>query len=219
MIKIKNDMNFCDYGCGKQAKYILKNGKNCCSKSHNQCDTIKKKNSFALKKAWSKGKRKFKYSRLMNWRKNKESVGYKKWVEIAKTEIFILNPLSIGVDHKKLLVEMFEWKYECNICGIKEWNKTHIVLELDHKNGNNRDFRFQNLRFLCPNCHSQTETFCGKNINSGKFKVNDNTLINHLKNSPNIYQALVKSGLAPKGGNYNRVYKLIEENNIIFKGE
>ena len=209
----------CYYGCGKEAKYILKNGNSCCSKTHSQCVTIRKKNSLGLKKSYRRGKRQFKYSALMNWRKNKNSDGYKKWIEIAKTEIFILNPLSVSVDHKKLLVEMFDWIYECNICRISKWNKTYITLALDHKNGNNRDYRFKNLRFLCPNCHSQTETFCGKNINSGRFKVDDNTLTNHLKNSPNIYQALLKAGLTAKGGNYNRAYKLIEERCITFKGE
>lgn len=53
--------------------------------------------------------------------------------------------------------------YECSICHITEWNGKELVLQLDHINGNNRDNRIKNLRFLCPNCHSQTETFCGKN--------------------------------------------------------
>lgn len=55
-------------------------------------------------------------------------------------------------------------KYECSCCGNKgEWQGRKLVLQLDHINGNNRDNRIENLRFLCPNCHSQTETFCRKN--------------------------------------------------------
>ncbi len=51
---------------------------------------------------------------------------------------------------------------KCSVCGIKEWNGKPIVLQLDHINGDNRDNRLENLRLLCPNCHSQTETFCRK---------------------------------------------------------
>lgn len=53
--------------------------------------------------------------------------------------------------------------YKCAICGIKEWLSKPIVLQLDHINGDNRDNRLENLRLLCPNCHSQTDTFCRKN--------------------------------------------------------
>jgi len=49
----------------------------------------------------------------------------------------------------------------CVECGIRDvWNGKLIVLQLDHINGNNRDHRIENLRILCPNCHSQTNTFC-----------------------------------------------------------
>jgi hypothetical protein len=44
-----------------------------------------------------------------------------------------------------------------------EWMGKPITLDLDHINGDNRDNRLANLRFLCPNCHSQTETYKGLN--------------------------------------------------------
>ena len=55
-------------------------------------------------------------------------------------------------------------KNECSVCGISEWNGKEIKMQLDHINGNSSDHRLENLRMICPNCHSQTETYCGKNI-------------------------------------------------------
>jgi hypothetical protein len=45
-------------------------------------------------------------------------------------------------------------KYICEGCNISEWLGKHLVLEIHHKNGDNRDNRPKNLVFLCPNCHS-----------------------------------------------------------------
>jgi hypothetical protein len=59
--------------------------------------------------------------------------------------------------------------YSCAICGLeKEWNGLPIVLRLDHINGINDDYRIDNLRFVCPNCDSQLDTFCGRNVKSGR---------------------------------------------------
>jgi len=53
--------------------------------------------------------------------------------------------------------------YECNECDITDWKGKKLSLHLDHINGCNGDNRIENLRFLCPNCHSLTETYTGRN--------------------------------------------------------
>ena len=53
--------------------------------------------------------------------------------------------------------------YNCSNCGISEWNGKQISLELDHVDGVRTNHKLENLRLLCPNCHSQTDTYRSKN--------------------------------------------------------
>lgn len=64
---------------------------------------------------------------------------------------------------------LLEKQYDkCLICNISEWNGSKIVLELDHIDGNYLNNTEDNLRFLCPNCHSQTSTYKNKNSGNGR---------------------------------------------------
>jgi len=67
-------------------------------------------------------------------------------------------------------------EYKCFICNINEWVNKTLILHLDHINGNNTDNRIENLRLLCPNCHSQTDTYCGKNIAKNKLIIKNKCL-------------------------------------------
>ena len=69
----------------------------------------------------------------------------------------------LNTRYKDRIVRKGLLTYECAECGLVEWRGEDLSLEIDHINGNNRDHRIENLRLLCPNCHSQTPTYKGRN--------------------------------------------------------
>jgi len=63
---------------------------------------------------------------------------------------------------KRLIKEGLK-EHKCEECKRTTWNGKTIPIQLDHINGDRQDNRIENLRILCPNCHAQTNTYCGKN--------------------------------------------------------
>lgn len=79
-------------------------------------------------------------------------------------EIFCINSEASGEVAKNYILKSKLMEYKCKECGNDgSWNGKPITLQLEHINGNNRDHRIENLIFLCPNCHSQTNTYGSKN--------------------------------------------------------
>ena len=76
---------------------------------------------------------------------------------------------SNGSLKKRLFKEGIK-KDECENCNLSMWFGKKLTIELHHNNGNNSDHRIENLRMLCPNCHSQTITFRGHNHESSTNK-------------------------------------------------
>lgn len=74
-----------------------------------------------------------------------------------------LHPQYPTVRLKRRLVKEGMLKHECVECGISDWNSKPITLELDHIDGTRSNHALNNLRLLCPNCHSQTITYKAKN--------------------------------------------------------
>lgn len=104
-----------------------------------------------------------------NTKKNKRSQGFN-----CKpiSEILVENSTYVSTTNlKNKLIKYDLLKYKCEICQIDEWNGSDLTLQLDHINGISNDNRLENLRLLCPNCHSQTDTYAGKKKKNRKKKL------------------------------------------------
>ena len=82
----------------------------------------------------------------------------------AKTLLEVLSSRSSRWLNKAKLLRERYLRDRCEQCGICEWRGERLVSQIDHVNGVKDDWRMENLRMLCPNCHSQTETFSGRNL-------------------------------------------------------
>jgi Zn finger protein HypA/HybF involved in hydrogenase expression len=201
---------FCAYGCGNLAKYKNGTGNLMCSERSSSCPAVRKKNSDKLKEKYAQGRdAKEIYNNLpqqvkdkMNWNKG----------NFSKTK-FEYNGKG---NHKAVLIE--ERGHKCENCLNAEWLDTPITLELEHCDGDRLNNTRENLKLLCPNCHSLTKTWRGRNINKGIKKVSDENLIFLLNKNISLRQVLLQAGLTPKGGNYERLHKLMKltnEKNVI----
>lgn len=97
----------------------------------------------------------------------------------------------------------------CENCGLEEWMGSPISLEVHHKDGDELNSVLENLQLLCPNCHSMTDTYKGKNIKNRDKIVPEEDFVNALREASNIRQALLMLGLTAKGKNYMRANELI----------
>ena len=83
---------------------------------------------------------------------------------LAMEEILVKNSFFQSFKLKQRLFSSGLKQQKCEMCGWAERTKDgYLPLELDHINGDHRDNRLDNLRILCPNCHSLQPTHRGRN--------------------------------------------------------
>jgi 5-methylcytosine-specific restriction endonuclease McrA len=206
-------MSLCDYGCGNKGKYKQSSGKLCCSKNFQSCPAVRQKNSKGLKKAYKEGRKDLShFDGKRGWKKNKMLIDPSKY--FCKESKYATNQIRTFVIRHELI------EYCCSKCGISDWCGEKISLELHHINGDNSDHRLENLTFLCPNCHSQTENWRGKsNLNKSGQKVSDDELLNIIPKSSSIRQVCIKAGISGRGGNHPRIRKLIRQSDVNLSSE
>lgn len=128
-------------------------------------------------------------------------------------QIFIYGS-TIGTSTlRKRIIQHKLKEYQCEICKIDDWNNNSISLQLDHKDGDRKNNILDNLRWLCPNCHSQTPTFCSKNIKVKRFS--DEQILEECKKQKNIRGVVLAIGCNVRL--YGRIKRIADENGIAFE--
>jgi len=163
--------------------------------------------SFSEESKLKKSKSNKKHYREHGWSGKSNIVKFRQtWKKKVMESNF--DTLSYGTKRKRVI---WEQDKKCNKCGLDKWLDCSIVLELEHINGDHSDDSRSNLIAICPNCHSLTKTWRGRNRKGNTSSCTDIEIWESYQNSKNIRQTLLKLGLAAKGNNYDRVKRVIRK--------
>lgn len=104
----------------------------------------------------------YKYCNIQCQANHRSQIALDKWRPLWESGQDIGRPRQ-----RKFLTE--ERGYKCECCGISDWQGKSITLQVDHIDGDATNNSKLNLRLICPNCHSQTDTFAGANRGKGRW--------------------------------------------------
>lgn len=122
---------------------------------------------------------------------------------LGQNDFGVITPSII----KKHLLQEREHKCEC--CQQTEWLGQKIMLEVHHIDGDRTNNTRENLMLLCPNCHSMTENWCGKNKNTRQ--VTDEDIIAASKISKSICEICTRVGWNADANHYAKVKEVLSK--------
>lgn len=133
-----------------------------CANSRQFNETANKKRAKSNRQAWKKMA-----PDVLKERKKNMHLIVKKRMQTYQNNFMAadFDTLASGTKRRRVLLEQNNC---CLHCGLKEWQGQPLTLELDHIDGNNQNEVRDNLRYLCPNCHSLTPTWRGRNNTGDK---------------------------------------------------
>ena len=138
------------------------------------------------------------------WKRDKIDISIFQYNKSVKSEVMI-----------RALTILRGWK--CEKCGRTEWEGQKIPLCVHHVDGNHINNQIENLQILCPNCHAQTDNYCGRNKRKRLF-ITEEQFVEALQNSSSIRQALQKLGINYAAKYYyDKAHKLMDKYQIIQK--
>lgn len=131
----------------------------------------------------------------------------KRGTRVKKIEELLVDDAPVNSSYlKQRLIEEKVFDYVCFECGIKKWNNKDIVLELDHIDGDRVNNKINNLRLLCPNCHSQTLTFRNRDNKNNVLSIKNEFIVECFNKSNSFNEFCNNLGLKNRG---NRMITLI----------
>jgi 5-methylcytosine-specific restriction endonuclease McrA len=136
-----------------------------------------------------------------------------------KTETYLSNKKPIkSINLKRRLFEEGIKEQKCERCNRTEWEGQPISLELHHIDGNTENNFLNNLQIVCPNCHALTPNYRGLNQKRIQYRkrILQEEWTTAINSSYNRREACIKLNIAPYGGNYKTIDKIISKYNLQF---